>query len=441
MCTDCPARPAPASLRVPAAAESALNRPFAPLLASVALTICAANAAHAQSAMPDRRLCRGDAYIVGYRSDLPRDGERDTAVTELTAKALSAVREGDYELTGEPEIRRADQRLAADRIHYQSVQDIAVAEGNVQYQDRSMAVGAATANVDLGRDITTLTGARYQLIGENTDGKLSRGNGLASEVRASGAQGKQLATLKDVTYSTCDPGQRDWEITARTMDLDQASGKGTARGMRLRFKDVPILALPYATFPIDDRRRSGLLLPSIGGTNVNGFDFLIPYSLNLAPNYDATLTPRLIGGRGFMAGSEFRWLGAAQHGQFSASYLPNDRDADRNRYSYTFKHSASLSPNFFVVSDINRVSDPRYFEDFGDSLAASATSLLPSSAYLHGRGSWWSMSFGGDDIEVTDPPRGRRSRTLPTSAALHARRRVSTRAEPAHRCAQRSGVL
>lgn len=379
--------------------------PALPRIVGTCLALALPALAAAAPAAPGAGLCRADAYLEGYRDDLPRDGDRASAPTELRAEALSALKAGDYDLTGAAEARRADQRLAADRLQYRSEAQTALAEGNVRYQDRGLFVAAERADADLGKDTTTLTTTRYQLIGGGDDegGMPTRGNGTAAQARVEGGSGKQVTHLQDVSFSTCDPGDRDWEITAREMTLDQASGEGQARGMRLRFKDTTLLALPYATFPIDDRRRSGFLLPSIGGGNNGGFDLLLPYYLHLAPNYDATLAPRIVSDRGLMAGGEFRWLTPSQRGEFSGAWMPNDREADRSRFSYSFKHVASLSPNFFVVSDINRVSDTRYFEDFGDSLSAAATSLLPSTAYLYGRGAWWNLSFGGDDIEVTDP--------------------------------------
>ncbi len=352
---------------------------------------------------PDFSLCRADAVIEGYRPGMPRDGDRETAPTELDAESLVALKAGEYTLEGDAQARRADQRLAAKRIEYRGEAQTAKAEGDVRYQDRSLVVAADRADADLAADRTTLTATRYQLLGGRADGTPARGNGVAARARIEGGDGKQVTHLEDVTFSTCDPGDRDWEIVAREMTLDQDAGEGTARGMRLRFKDTTLLALPWASFPIDDRRRSGFLLPSVGGGDNGGIDLMLPYYLNLAPNYDATLSPRIVGRRGFMAGAEFRWLGASQRGEVSGSLLPDDRLADRNRFAWNVDHFATLGPSFYTVVDLNRVSDDRFFEDFGDSLASSATSLLASSAYLNGRGATWNLAFGGDDIEVTDP--------------------------------------
>ena len=53
---------------------------------------------------------------------------------------------------------------------------------------------------------------------------------------------------------------------------------------------LPLEALPTFEFPLNDQRKSGLLPPYVGVTGKSGPEISLPYYLNLAPNYDATLT-------------------------------------------------------------------------------------------------------------------------------------------------------
>jgi LPS-assembly protein len=359
-----------------------------------AALLLALPAGSASAAPPDYGLCRAGSMLDFFVPGLPTDVPRETAPTDFDAAAVTVVKESSYVLEGDVVATRADQRLAAEKVTYDQPTSHLVAEGDVRYQDKDLLLAAERADARMDTDVTQLDDVRYQLVE-------ARGNGIAERATRTGEQRTELA---GVTYSTCDPDRRDWEIVAREIELDHENGVGTARGMRVRFKDTTILALPYATFPIDDRRRSGFLYPQLGGSNDDGFDLSVPYYLNLAPNYDATLVPRLITERGLMLGGEFRYLFGNQRGEIAGNWLPGDDAAGgRDRWAYRFDHVAQFSPNFNFVADINRVSDDRYFEDFGDSLAAAATSLLPSSAYVNGRGTWWSLAFGGDDIEVTDP--------------------------------------
>ena len=260
---------------------------------------------------PDYGLCRANSllqtYVPGLRTDVPRE----TAPTDFDAATVTVVKESSYLLEGDVVATRADQRLAADRVSYDQPTSHLQAEGDVRYQDKDVLFSASRADGKLDTDVTTLDDVHYQLLA-------ARGNGVAKQATRTA---DTRTDLTGVTYSTCDPDQRDWEIAAKSIELDHVNGVGKARGMRVRFKDTTILALPYATFPIDDRRRSGFLYPQLGGSNDDGFDLLVPYYLNLAPNYDATLVPRIITERGFMLGGTAGQAVVWYTGQFYALFF------------------------------------------------------------------------------------------------------------------------
>lgn len=68
-----------------------------------------------------------------------------------------------------------------------------------------------------------------------------------------------MVILKDASYTACPPEQKPaWKIQAKQIELNQETGRGVTRGTKLYVKDVPVLAVPYFNFPIDDRRTTGL---------------------------------------------------------------------------------------------------------------------------------------------------------------------------------------
>ena len=95
-------------------------------------------------------------------------------------------------------------------------------------------------------------------------------------------------SLTDVTYSGCPCPQPSWYIETEKLDLDFAANEGVARNGVLYFKNVPILASPYLSFPLKKERKSGFLLPTFGATSNTGIDYSQPYYFNLAPNMDMT---------------------------------------------------------------------------------------------------------------------------------------------------------
>jgi len=319
--------------------------------------------------------------------------QRAVANTEVGAGSVQVLGEDQYRLDSDVVVNRADQWLWSDRFDYNAAEGTMQSPGPMRLQTPAMLARAASATWREEGD-SELADMQFQL----RDG---RGNGRADTATLA-ADGK-TSTLASASFTSCDPADPDWQLRAGRIDLDQESGIGRARKVTLRLGEVPVLYLPYARFPIDDRRTSGLLVPSLGNSNDAGYDLIVPYYLNLAPNYDATISPRFIRDRGAMLGGEFRYLGDTQRGEIDFSWLGSDDRNGERRSSFDWTHQGQLGTHWFVDSSLHDVSDQRYFEDFGQSLTSVATNMLLSYAYLRGRGAWWNASFGGDRQQVTDP--------------------------------------
>ncbi|TDR39759.1 LPS-assembly protein [Tahibacter aquaticus] len=341
----------------------------------------------------DFSLCKPNALLAFYVPGLPTSGVREQAETDFSADRFQSADTTKYVLQGKARIQRLDQLIQSDELTYWTETTAWLATGNVRYQDSSMLLSASKAQGKTTPSTAVLDDARFQML-------TSRGNGSAAQAEL---LDDEHAHMKMVRFSTCDPDQPSWEIRAKDLNIDQAEGIARGHDVTLRVGDVPVLWLPYARFPTDDRRQSGFLYPSFGFNGNSGLDFTLPYYFNLAENYDLTLFPRLVTQRGFMAGAEFRYLTDSSRGQIDGSWMSNDRRAERERGAWHWDNFTSISSNWNFTANINGVSDKRYFEDFGDSLSSVATSLLPSSAYLNGRGRGWSASIGGDKYQITDP--------------------------------------
>ena len=348
-------------------------------------------------------LCRPNALLAFYDPTLPRDPSlRETADTVVDAAHVDSSRQALYRLSGDVRIERADQRVRADRIDYNDATTDYDARGNVRYQEAGQLLSAdrLRGNTQASRGVAE--NVRYQLL-------QSRGNGTAARGELIDAQHSRYS---QVTFSTCDVGHHLWEVRARDMRIDKASGVGTARGATLRLADVPFLYLPWFSFPVDNRRKSGFLYPTFGSSNRSGTMFAIPYYLNLAPNYDATLEPRIYTGRGAMLAGQFRYLVPGTRGQFDFQYLPDDRGDDTvdaaptrgtDRWLLNYRHATRLGEAWSFGARINRASDRSYLHDFGNDLYTSSVGTLRSSAYLRGSGNWWNASFGADSYQNVDP--------------------------------------
>ncbi|AVP95710.1 LPS-assembly protein LptD [Ahniella affigens] len=316
---------------------------------------------------------------------------RDTADTHIEADRYQLGKDGQYSANGNVVMQRADQEVKSESATYQTEPPKAAFPAPLSYQDQRM-LATAQSGTWSADDGTLLNQVLFQM----RDG---RGNGRAETASLAGPK----SALTRATFTSCDPAHPAWSLAAQKIEIDSDKQVGRAENVRLQLGKVPIFYWPRMSFPTDAQRKTGFLYPQLGSANDSGFDLIVPYYLNLAPNYDATLKPRYIQERGLMLAAETRYLGEASLTEFEFSWLDHDRKADDRRTSFDFRHQQRFGANWFLNADIRDVSDDRYFEDFGDSLSSVATSLLPSSAYLTGRAPSWTFSVGGDRQEVTDP--------------------------------------
>ena len=386
---------APGQPAVPASA------PVTPASASV--SSCPLGVFHCPPRPDNFTLCRPNAMLAFYDPALPRDSTlRETSDTAVDASHVDSSNQSVYRLAGDVRIERADQLLRADRIDYNDTSTDYDAQGNVRYQEAGELLSADRLRGNTQANHGVADNVRYQLL-------QSRGNGTAERGELLDAQ---RSRYNQVTYSTCDVGHHLWEVRAKRLQIDKTTGVGTAHGATMRFANVPFLYLPYFTFPVDNRRKSGFLFPTFGSSNRSGTMFSIPYYLNLAPNYDATLEPRIYTQRGTLLAGEFRYLVPGTRGQLNVEYLPNDRGQDtdgstptqgRDRWLLRYSDSSRLWGPWAFNTSINRTSDRNYLRDFGNDLYSSAVSILASNAYVYGHGNWWNASFGADSYQNADP--------------------------------------
>lgn len=352
-------------------------------------------------------MCKPNDLLAFYVAGLPQDSAgRETALTDVHAVHADASDSQVYHLHGRVRMQRYDQLLRADEVTYNDRTTAYDAKGNVRYQDAGTLMSASHMRGTTQPEHGVADDVRYQMLN-------ARGNGVARNVTIID---KLHSNYRYTTYSTCDPDDRVWEFDARSIVIDKQSGVGKAHSTVMRYHGVPFFYLPYFTFPTNNQRKSGFLYPSFGHSTNTGYTLALPYYLNLAPNYDATITPQPYSQSGTMIGGEFRYLTRANRGILDFSYLPNDDHAHtdhhgnvRNdladgadRYFINYGDNSRLSQHWGFSAHIQHVSDRYFFRDFSNDLVRSSTTELTSSAYFHGAGTWWSAAFGADRYESVD---------------------------------------
>ena len=269
-------------------------------------------------------------------------------------------------LSGGIVLRRGDKLAGADSARYDPQTLSLYLSGDVRYEDPGTQIRSDSAEFEYDSGRIGFTGAEFWMGSNN-----SRGAADQLQISQDG-----LLQLDNVSYTTCPPGSNDWLLQASDIDLDSRSGTGTARGVKLRFQGIPILYAPYLSFPISDARKSGMLTPEIGSTSRSGNELVVPLYWNIAPNYDATFTPRVLTDRGVQLQTQFRYLTETHNGVVDAEYLNDDSITGESRSYVGVDHTSLFRNRWRGAVEFREVSDNQYFEDLGGSLSASTITHL-----------------------------------------------------------------
>jgi len=282
--------------------------------------------------------------------------------------------------------------LSADSASFDTANETILVEGNVELKNTDARIIGESATYKVQEGEFTFKNSEFTF-----NSISARGNAGEAFVSQKG-----VAKFKDVKYTTCPEDAETWSLTAKEIKLDINSGMASTKRAALRFKNIPVLYLPYATYPISDKRKSGFLIPEIKTSNQRGFELATPWYWNIAPNYDATFTPRYMSKRGLSLGAEGRFLTKRWEGSVAGDYLANDDITDTDRYIWNLDTKTFLTKDWRVSLDATGVSDDRYLNDFSTRWSVASKVALNRSVALEHYGKVWSILARFQDYQTID---------------------------------------
>ena len=299
----------------------------------------------------------GSAFAVGSDSEQP-----------LEASGLNARYEIDRTLflQGDVRIRQGGFQVTGSEARYSQQEGAVSVQGPLVSRGEGFLLTGENANYDVDSGRLDINTATFLLHGPEMRGRAGSLSRISEE----------QVVIADGFLTTCGPSQNDWAIVASDIRLDRAQGFGTAKHVRLEVLDVPVFYWPWASFPIDDRRKSGFLYPQFGSSSAGSGGFLaVPYYFNLAPHYDATLTPQYIHGRGLFNEVEGRYLSSLGETTLQLGYIGNDSAFQEEnpgesgeRWALDATTRAAFGRGWRGYGDFSVVSDEDYLSDLNRSL-------------------------------------------------------------------------
>ena len=286
----------------------------------------------------------------------------------VKANSVSMIQDQLADFNGNVEIASQKAQIKAQSARINKNTRKLTASGDIQFQDKQMLVQSEDILLDLDSNKMEMNNTGYRML-------QFQGRGAAQKIQLNQTQG---VSLQDVSFSTCPEDMEDWKIVASDIELKPNELWGTVKHARFYIKDVPVFYLPYFSFPVTTQRQSGLLLPKINSSDTYGLSYQQPVYWNIAPNYDATITPRVMTDRGFQLKNEFRYLTEQHTGAIHLEYMAKDTDTVDNssRYFYRLTHQGEISENWFVNAEWNQLSDDNYIVDLGSDFYNRADTHL-----------------------------------------------------------------
>ncbi len=294
--------------------------------------------------------------------------------------------------------------LEAQSLTYNLKSDLLDLSDNISLTVGELTLGGSRGHIDLNDRSIRLEQASYRF-------DQDEGISYYGEAETISYENETLSAV-DAWVTTCEPDKPDWSVAARRLELSQDDLWIKTRHILLKVRKAPIFYLPWLYFPLNSDRKSGFLPPEIGVSD-GGLEVATPYYFNLAPNYDATLTPRWHSHRGPQVEAEFRHLSRYSINELTGHLIFQDKlfrdeqreegkDPDTERWYWNWKHSGQWGNRLYTQVDYSRTSDIEYLNDFRRSTRVRNRDNISRFARIGYRYKSWDLSLNTQRFRFLD---------------------------------------
>lgn len=320
-------------------------------------------------------------YCSGeYREPPPATGIPKGYI-RATADKSDYVAGKDTELFGHVRIEQGYRKIFSPHVKLNSDRHFATVDGPLVIREKGLTLTGSHATSNLENGSGVVDHATFLLHLPKLRGRAKRVKRLKST----------NMIITDGTFTRCEPGSDVWAMHGTHILLDPRTGFGTGYNVTIDIKHIPVVYVPWIRFPIDNRRHTGFLMPSLGYEHVGGTDIGLPIYFNLAPQYDLTWEPRSLWKRGLINSVQFRFLAGASTNAINAAYIARDKLYNPNeilnetsgkastlpfkktdRWFLNINHTGGWSSRWKSTVDYSAVSDISYLHDIGSNVVSTS---------------------------------------------------------------------
>lgn len=333
-------------------------------------------------------------------------GDMDTMPVEITSTESTVNYPDSALFMGNVLISQGNRQIQADRVEFlqedkSKNKRTVTAIGNITYDDNIIKLTGTEAWADLDSKDADIINSVYQMVGR-------QGRGNADKIQL---QNNRYITMDNASYTSCLEGDNSWRIVGSKIVQDNQEQVAEIWNARFQIGSVPVFYSPYLQIPTGNKRRSGFLIPSGSYSNNNGLQFALPYYWNIAPNFDATLTPNMISKRGLQLQNEFRYLTMPGEGLVQFDWLESDRkysgnnsnDDRKRRWLLHWQHFGIINQVWRPSVNLTKVSDNNYLKDIDTIYGSSTDSYLRHNYQLGYANQNWDATLQVKQFQVLTP--------------------------------------
>jgi LPS-assembly protein len=359
-------------------------RRFVPWMALLLLFLGGAQCALAQTT----KILPPKMFVPGETASLEADQQR--AVGKI------------FYADGHVDISYENTRLRADHVEYNSETQTVIATGHVQLDYMTQHVEADDARYELktGRGTFHHVRATFAVQRRPIPNLLISSNPMYFEAEEAERLDENTYRVNKAWLTGCDPLRPTWKFYASKATIKIRQSVHMENG-NVRIFSVPVLYLPYASFPAANGRQSGFLIPDTAENSSKGFVLGDAYYWAPTDWMDTTIGGNLYSKRGWEENGELR-MRPWENAHLEATFFgvedrglpqPTGPPINQGGHEAKLRFTALLPHGWRAVADLDQLTSLTFRLAWSETFVQAVNSEVLNTAFLTNNFKGFSLNF------------------------------------------------
>lgn len=329
---------------------------------------------------------------------------------------------------GEKKIQYGEKvTIYADEYIYSSEEMVYLFTGNIVLRGKNFEINAPVAIYDELKKKVFITGGFFLktkdewIEGDEIEYDVESGNWRIISGKAEVKRGVYILEAEDIrrkeemnyeifcgsfTPCKCPDKIPSWSVYGKKMELK--NDWFIIRDGKFSVKDTPLFYFPYLAVPVVKERKTGFLIPRMGYSGRDGFQFYQPFFLTMGEDKDITIEADILTSRGLGGKGIFRYaLPYEGYMEIKGSYFFSAISPNGNEERFFLEGKSLINwRNLSATVDGKLPGDRKYLRDFGHYIHERYLPEIESTASIsYRRGNYSGVIWGRYIENLLNPER------------------------------------